>query len=311
MNSIRPLFLILIVLLSVFPDAYGQNNQENSYFEGYVLPRTVFNVTITQQKETVKSGPYARFAQKYLGVAAPLSNREIYSIKEAYISSYEEPDFSVLYSGDAGNKISLPTAGTDITKNTENTPYVKSHTYDAYGFLDIGPDKYSTVDYSLEDMASMAADRIFTIRKRRFDLVTGEAGENVFGAGIKDALDEMQRMEEEYLALFLGKTITEEITKTYTVAPEKGHPATILCRFTEAKGLVPDTDLSGRPVTLEITVKGEGVIKTGRDSKDNKIFRIPEYAQCTVKEGNNLYANEILPVYQFGKDIELPASTKK
>ncbi|MCC8088229.1 MAG: DUF4831 family protein [Rikenellaceae bacterium] len=299
-----------MVLLTGAPAVvYGQKIDNISTLEGYVLPRTSFTIEITQRKETIKRGPYARFSQKYLGVAAPLSDKEQYSIVTARIDYHEEPDVTTVYGGSAGNTISNFESSTPVLR--EDTAYVKSNTYDASGFVEISPDKYSTTDYSLEEMAAMAAERIFTIRKRRFDLVTGEAGENVFGAGLKDAIEEMLRMEEEYLALFLGKTIIEENTNRYTVTPAKNAQTTIICRFTEAKGVVPDSDLSGRPVTLDITKIDGDSARTGRDSKDNITLRIPAYCNCVVKEGSNIYAAERAPVYQFGTDMELPAANKK
>ncbi|HAY31196.1 DUF4831 family protein, partial [Alistipes sp.] len=71
-------------------------------------------------------------------------------------------------------------------------------------FLKVPIDKQSTVEKSAESMAADAANMIFSLRRHRLDLVTGEAGENVFGGGLKAALDEISRLEQEYLALFLG-----------------------------------------------------------------------------------------------------------
>ena len=53
-----------------------------------------------------------------------------------------------------------------------------------------------------EDAAQQAAQMIFSIRKHRMELITGEAGENVFGGGLKDALDALDEKEQELLELF-------------------------------------------------------------------------------------------------------------
>lgn len=62
---------------------------------------------------------------------------------------------------------------------------------------------------------------IYMLRKKRMELVTGDAGEHVFGEGLKAALDELNRLEEEYLALFLGKQFRQKIVREYDVIPER------------------------------------------------------------------------------------------
>ena len=50
-------------------------------------PQTTVTVTLVVEKETTVAGPYARFAQKYLGVRAPLTDRTVYRIAEASITA--------------------------------------------------------------------------------------------------------------------------------------------------------------------------------------------------------------------------------
>ena len=37
---------------------------------GYCLPRTTLTLTVTVERESFFAGPYARYAQKYLGIDA-------------------------------------------------------------------------------------------------------------------------------------------------------------------------------------------------------------------------------------------------
>ena len=87
-------------------------------------------------------------------------------------------------------------------------------------------------------MAQDAANAIFSLRRHRIDLVTGEAGENVFGAGLKAALEEIDRLEQEYLSLFLGKQFRQRIVREFSVVPSKDEPATVVCRFSDTAGLL-------------------------------------------------------------------------
>lgn len=50
-------------------------------------------------------------------------------------------------------------------------------------FVKVSVDRLSLVEKSPESMAQDAANAIFSLRRHRIDLVTGEAGENVVRRG--------------------------------------------------------------------------------------------------------------------------------
>ena len=43
-------------------------------------PRTILAVDVTVEHDVTLSGPYARYAQKYLGVRAPLTDKTVWSV---------------------------------------------------------------------------------------------------------------------------------------------------------------------------------------------------------------------------------------
>ena len=53
------------------------------------MPQTTVVVDITVARESVVTGPYARFAQKYFGVIAPLADKETYTLRSAAVSRYD------------------------------------------------------------------------------------------------------------------------------------------------------------------------------------------------------------------------------
>ena len=55
-----------------------------------VEPRSTIAVDITVERTEIIVGPYARFAQKYLGVRAPLSDKDSYRITGASIKLLAE-----------------------------------------------------------------------------------------------------------------------------------------------------------------------------------------------------------------------------
>ena len=292
----------------------------------YSLPQTVLTIEITVEQEIIKRGPYARYAQQYLGAVAPLSDKEFYTILGARLGYTAESDPSAVYVLDSPQKTPFdlyyqtpggPVANDGISKNhllptdSGTDLFLPDNDFDG---LQIDKTNMSTP--SLEEAAAEAARTLFTLRKRRFDLVTGEAGEQVYGEGMQAALNEMKRLEDEYTALFLGKRTVRRITKTFTVIPEAGKNRAIVCRFSDDGGLLPDSDLSGRPIVLELTPEnkvGHSIANpaSGRDSRGTVFMRIADMVRCQLTDDKTVLFNERIPVYQFGHTVEAPVTSSK
>jgi hypothetical protein len=297
----------------------------------YSLPRTTLTVRVTVQKETIRRGPYARFAQKYLGVVAPLSDKELYTLSGATLSYAAEADPSAVYVLENPDKslfdlyalspegfIALDPGGQQPAARrfglSGGTPADESPAADAADVWAVPVDKLSSADPGLEEAAAQAAQTLFTLRKRRFDLVSGEAGENVFGAGLAAALDELKRQEEAYVALFMGSRSVQQIVRSYEIVPEAGKNTVIVCRFSETGGLLADSDLSGRPVLLEMTPE-QKVQRTvlprpgGRENRGSVFYRVADIARCRLLDEMNVLLDERVPVYQFGQVVDIPVTS--
>lgn len=283
----------------------------------FTMPYTTVKVAIAVERESIRKGPYARFAQKYLGVMAPLADKDIYTIRGAKLA-YADPERrtiavsakagAVNYFGNADGVFNDMGLNPVVMQKT-----VMSHLKSDSSFVKVAPDRTSTIEKSPEQMAKEAADAIFTLRKRRFDLVTGEAGENVFGAGMSAALVEIARLEQEYLSLFLGKQTLQTIVKEYDVVPVADKSSYIVARFSPTAGLVSDTDLGGRPIVLML--KGEGGVSlpvaAKKDSRPMIYYRVADFVNCRLMDASAELAKERIPMYQFGATVEVPAPFSK
>ena len=322
--------------INAFPQGIGSKT-----IEGYTLPRTVVTVTVVAEREVILRGPYAKFASQYLGISgAAMSDKENYRIIDASLGYYEEPDPAQTYQldqpVDAQSKVfhwlsvapqpkplqaDAEYEGANIGNNNPFTDISPNPLYgatteqnglasdDSFGALPFN--QTSSIEKSTEQMAADAANAIFTLRKRRFDLVTGEMGENVFGAGLEAALKEMDRIEAEYLSLFIGKRYTQRIVKTYSVLPA-AEGATIVCRFSPTKGVVPESDLSGRPIVIETAAEnaeesaGSASAAPTKKGVVSVRYRVPSVRIVKLIDGNDELARERIPVFQMGNITSVP-----
>ncbi len=255
------------------------------------LPYTTVKIRLTIEKETVQAGPYARYAQRYLGVIPPLTDRTNCRIVSAgidYIDPQHTPE----------PVITEPQVGGNVV----------SHVFGGSGFTRSTPDRVSAIDKSSEEMARDAANTIFALRRQRLEILTGEAGE-LYAGGLDAALREISRMEDEYLALFLGKQSTTTTVHEVEVVPQVDRMTCIACRFSDQDGLLPDGDLSGQPVILSFVPEKAAVPmpapKAGRQQLVQ--WRIADFADCKIAYGQTELAKRRIPVYQFGVTVTAPA----
>ncbi len=252
-------------------------------------PTTTLTVDIEAECERTICGPYARYAQKLLGVRAPLTDKTEWRVKRAAIGLADLSSF--------------------VQQPFEPSPTTTISYADAKeDFALIQPDKSSTSATTLEDAALMAANTIFSLRRHRTELITGEAGENVFGEGLKSALEEIARQEQALLELFLGKRTVSREVRRYHLSPESAKQQYVVCRLSAVDGLVPSSDLTGDMVVLQITpsetvespVPEAGVKETATVSA-----LVANRAACSIQVRGEELTREVLPLFQFGRMVQL------
>ena len=261
----------------------------------YIVPTTTIVIDITVKKETVRTGPYARFAQKYFGAIAPLADKDICTIEGVKLGWYDNA------AGDPEPQVPVLQAPGS---------HAVSHIESAEGFLRVLPDRTSMSSRTPEDAAAAAAKTVYDIRKRRMELISGDYAETVFGEGLKTAVDRLDKVEDEYFSLFYGKQSVTHETVRYTIEPEEGRNVYTVARWSEAGGLLPESDLSGQPIMLDL--KPQGLAAIAYPSYAEKDMRKPAKGQaaadyivaynvvCRVVEGKTELARRTMPIYQMG-----------
>lgn len=321
----------------------------------YGLPLTVFEFEVNVEKRIEKPGPYARFAGDLLGIKDVISqDKEKWSITGIKVNSSEELDPSEFYIIESNtlfqtNVLALKRAGLILDLNPDiYERYKESRTGKVSiniqpEFMDMGADEYYvnqsdtafrlvSVDtafikipylverkkqMTIDQLAEKAAKALLELRDGKHLILTG--GATVFPQG-KSAIDEMNRLENEYLALFAGKTWTEIKTFSYTLVPQKdmsGKPVTLM-RFSGQTGTADAAGKTGTPVTVQlipfqkakdITIITNPLPENKAAPKFDKLYyRMPEVVTVNVKMGEESLYNSRKLIYQFGEVMQLPAN---
>ncbi len=252
------------------------------------IPRSAIAVDVTVTAEQVVSGPYARYAMKYLSIKAPFTDKVTYRID--------------------GARLALMTDDTLLAPEALEPPVQQAVAADSNPaeFPALAVDRSSITPLTDEAAAQKAAETIFALRKSRMELITGFTGENVFGAGLRAALDEIARLEQAYLELFIGRRVVTTSTRRYIVEPEASNRQYIVCRFSDTDGLLPDTDLSGEVVLLKIEPgKTPSVVEAPLKSSVFVECRLAASSLCVLQLKNRELARQQLPLYEFGRTVRL------
>ena len=351
----------------------GAAAQKSADPEGYLtysLPSTVLVVEVEAVRENFYAGPYAAYAEKYLGITVPQEDKQTYQLKSVKMTPYVEPDNSKRFSvnvpkGDLNTsflKLSamglisfadagfsgevawrFPIAGKGdfsdkgVSSNlvSESATLYRSNNKNAK-FDKLLVQQDVLVEKSMEKKAAEMAKKILDAREEKYKIVTGDTDATYSGEALKAAIKELTRIEKEYLTLFTGYKETKMQTAVFEVVPVAGDlQKYIAFRLSDAEGLVPADNLSGKPILLEIApqefaqtevakaeVEAEVTAKaqleaTGKAPKAKPVpekreakvhFRIPAVCKVTLKNGVDILLQSRVPVYQLGQETSLPVN---
>ena len=311
----------------------------------YSLPSTTVRLQVEAQKESFYAGPYAKFAQKYLGVDARQKDEVTYTVKSVDMTSLTEADPSARYTVAPGagmpaflslssqglvaltpaaaeqTQWRFPAAGKADFSDKGLTSNLTSESATLYrniksesAYNKVAVQQEMVVQKSLESRAKEAAEMIFDLRRKRVQIVTGDTDATFSGEAMASAVEEISRLEREYMSMFVGYSDFSTQKMNYDVVPSKDNEAQIYVAFrlSESKGLVPADDLSGRPYILEFNVQPVNVPAGKSMTPKGAVahYRVP--AICTVKlsEGADVLLQSRMPVYQLGVESTFSLNQK-
>ena len=344
--------IALLALSAIFSPSVTKA-QENTDPVGYVtysLPSTVIALEVDAVQEKFYAGPYARFAEKYLGIKARQKDEATYQLTSVKMTPYVEADQSRRYSfevpkgytapflkltsqglvsfsdGGSGEATNwrFPTTGKGdfsdkgLSSNftSESTTLYRNDKKET-SYNKVSVQQNMIVEKSVEKKAAETAQMILDIRDQRLKIVTGDTDATYSGAAMGAAIDELTRLEKEYLMLFVGYSEYQIQKMNFEVIPQPGETQMYIAfRLSDTAGLVPADNLSGKPVVMEIIPQKfsepEGVPVVNKAKKGTEIcYRIPAICNVKLLDGVNMLLQSRIPVYHLGRESSTPLTPTK
>jgi hypothetical protein len=325
----------------------GQEPKESEAKFLYALPRSVLKVELTVREERSVPGPYWEYAERYLGLKEVVrTNSSRWSIWDVAIEGHSEMDpihfysLNVLEGNFDGSSLSPylkqgtvllgaetthESAKGNLLQSTHKANYIR---YEDLGVSDNFEERtetmYKTIvtdtafvqvpvqrtvveQKSPSTKAREAADFLLELRTRRFEMLTGEYEVYPDGEAMGAALLKLDQMEDAYLSLFTGKTITKIMKRTWFIVPRAGVSSSTypLDNFSDLLGFVPENLMEGKP--LEVLIEPLGLTQKAGDyfsiatvPGNSLIYRIPDVAELKIMLGEEALATHRISIYQSG-----------
>ena len=321
----------------------------------YALPMTVFEIDVTAERTIEIPGPYANYASELLGLDNIIkAESETWDIVAIDLKTTEELDPSQFYVIEGTslmqtNALALKSSGLvlDLSPSVYSTrSFSNGHAGSGYKelmFPDLGADEYVSmktdtafklvkadtsfirVPYLVEkkrkpsvaEVAASAAKKLLELREGKHLLLIGET--NVFPQG-SAAIEEINRLDREYTALFAGKSWTEAVHYKIWFTPQlsqAGEPQ-VLFNFSDVEGFKTAGNNRGIPVMIDMTPTGKTrdlnlvvrpvVSKKEIGMNDKLYYRVPDVADIRITKNDEGLCTARKIVYQFGNTVTLPSN---
>lgn len=321
----------------------------------YALPQTVLKIRVDMLEVMTYRGPYYRFAEKYLGITgvAQENKTEWYLTKVKLETELEaDPDWFFIVYRDNGRAccqelFNLSAEGllVDVNRLTGQPDKIEKDIYPqrSHGLLytDVGiyenkviysDTLYKTiltdttfiripvlreqsVSKTVDEKAEEAASFILNTRERRVDLITGEYDFYPEETALETGLNKMEELENEYLSLFVGKTIEIPHSFEFYYIPKPGEIYENVELFEySGQGIIREKSGMGKMVSLWIRNTNKTRIlreyNQGLSYPGMNIiyYRIPDMAEVEIHDQGKTILKARIPVSQYGAVLSIPLS---
>ena len=231
----------------------------------YYLPKTQLRIHFIISEEQFEPGPLVAYASRYLGESYATQPTTRYQIERVAMHAYGVPDTmqSYLIQSVATPSVEQLVALTPdgLLYSLHGTAY-KPSTTDYLSDYPKGvtqqeasqalPQEYALAT-SRAKQAEVAASRLFELRERRVELLSGQVETMPCdGPALKMVLDGLDKEIAALQALFAGRTSKRYYEEIVDVPIDDPVSRQVVARFAPQYGLVDKEDLSGAPIYIAI-----------------------------------------------------------
>ena len=335
----KKLFLILFVIVSLKLDAqyitnYAKNVKQTET-DGiyYYLPRNVIRLDFVVEKNQDYKGKYSSYAKEMLNTDNYIKeNKTTYKIIKVNVNTLTEadpsmvfhiatddkakeaPKYEICFDNDGiiksfGCQTSLADSSNDVkVDNVLNENKILDYQYIV---LEDKDDEEEKSKYTDKEIALSILEEIKKLRVAYFDLISGYQ-EVDYGKTMNYMVEELKALENEYLSMFVGKTNTETLTKTFYVIPNEGENSVVLGKFSNTEGF--SATKTGEVVRINFTDLSKSSVINNLSTDEiqnttytNKLFyRNPANVTMQVTCGDKVFYENRLKISQLGNVILLP-----
>ena len=218
----------------------------------YSLPSTTVSLEVTAVREAFYAGPYAAYAAKYLGINAERENTVRTVLESVVMEPLAEADLAKRYTvapGAAADRLltlgsmglvsfgsATPSesvawrfpaaaASPDFSSAAVTAPF-ETQTRTIYknvqtdtAVVRVAEQQTVQVEKSIEARAKEAADMILKARREKFNITIGNTDATFSGEALGAAIDELTRVENEYMKLFTtaSKFSSDSVSKSFLI----------------------------------------------------------------------------------------------
>lgn len=132
-------------------------------------------------------------------------------------------------------------------------------------FTTVPTAKKNVVRKSLDEQAQELANQIFVLRDDRNALLVGESdGKSLpSGESLKFMIEQLNKLEESYMSMFVGKKIKTEKTYMFEYVPTgAADEQDVIFRFSKEYGVQSKSSQKGAPINITIHNLGENSSET-------------------------------------------------
>ncbi len=325
----------------------------------YALAKTVVTVDLKVIKKTQKRGLFYQYAEEFLDIKNVIKeDKSEWEIVDVSFNSYPVIDSNHYYHieskkissaiflnlTDDGRIVSLNTIHNTTNKNLFNQTLDINYDLNRKKNKTIKNnlncnDKYTNSNFTYvpilkkhllkrttREKANEIANQILSLRDDKAAMIVGDGYAEAMpdGKSLEIMIKEIDKMEKQYLSMFIGNRNIKTYTYHYEFTPEIKNRVIqkIICRFSPKTGIMSNKNVKGNPIILEITKVGNNkvihkfktkqqyfrLINNVRKKNTGIYYRVPEKSIVKILNNDKVIAKNKLIICQLGETMSLPIS---